>query len=99
MINITFDFETADFVDDEAKAAWFEFCESNLDDAAPKVEKPEADTEADAEKPVPPAKKTTIPFSKYLFALSFENNFVKEPHSNGVKTFVFIPTERKISET
>ncbi len=57
MINSTFDFETADFVDEDTKAAWFEFCLNNLDDAAPKVEKPEADTEADAEKPVKPAKK------------------------------------------
>ncbi len=57
MINSTFDFETADFIDDETKAAWFEFCKNNLDDAAPKVEKPVADKEADAEKPVKPAKK------------------------------------------
>ena len=49
--------------------------------------------------PVPPAKNTTIPFSKYLFALSFEKSFVKEPHSKGVSTAVFIPTLRKISET
>ena len=49
--------------------------------------------------PVPPAKNTTIPFSKYLFARSLENSFVKEPHSNGVKMLVIMPTERKISET
>ena len=49
--------------------------------------------------PVPPAKNTTIPFSKYLFARSFENSFVMLPHSNGVRICVFIPTERKISET
>ena len=48
--------------------------------------------------PVPPAKNTTIPFSEeYLFARSLENSFVKEPHSNGVKMLVIIPTERKIS--
>ena len=56
MINVTFDFETVDFVDDDAKAAWFEFCKNNLDDAAPKVEKP-VEKEDEAEKPVAPAKK------------------------------------------
>ena len=36
---------------------------------------------------------------KYLFTLSFEKSFVKQPHSKGVRTAVFIPSLRKISDT
>ena len=49
--------------------------------------------------PIPPAKNTTIPCSKYLFARSLENSFVIFPHSNGVRICVFIPALRKISDT
>ena len=38
-------------------------------------------------------------FAKYLFALSLENSFVKEPHSNGVRILVIRPTLRHISDT
>ena len=40
-----------------------------------------------------------MPRSKYLFALSFEYSFVIDPHSNGVRTAVFIPTYLNISDT
>ena len=60
MINVTFDFETADFVDDEAKAAWFEFCLNNLEDAAPKADKNAADKNADKPVKVKTDKKAII---------------------------------------
>ena len=60
MINVTFDFEAADFVDDDAKAAWFEFCLNNLEDAAPKADKPAADKDADKPVKVKTDKKAII---------------------------------------
>ena len=49
--------------------------------------------------PVPPAKNTTIPFSKYLLALSLEKSFVILPHSNGVSILVLSPCDLNISDT
>ena len=49
--------------------------------------------------PVPPAKKATFFSAKHAFASSLENSFVIAPQANGVKISVFIPTERKISDT
>ncbi len=60
MINVTFDLETADFVDEDAKAAWFEFCLNNLEDAAPKADKPAADKDADKPVKVKTDKKAII---------------------------------------
>ena len=60
MINVTFVFEAAVFVDDDAKAAWFEFCLNNLEDAAPKADKPAADKDADKPVKVKTDKKAII---------------------------------------
>ena len=49
--------------------------------------------------PVPPAKKVTTPFSRHSTAASLVNISAIGPMVNGVNTFVFMPTLRKISDT
>ena len=48
--------------------------------------------------PVPPARNTIFPASNDSITLSFEKSEVNEPHANGVRISVLIPTLLHISD-